>query len=144
MENCTFCKIACRKIRPEDIFYEDEKLFAMIDQDWAVKGHVLVIWKKHVRNISDLSEKNFLHFSKIVRKTEACLLDYLNVDKSIILKSGGLQSHFHFHIYPVKSDISWEAVKDIFDKKARYTPSDIEAKDLIIHLKKVLWNYDRK
>jgi histidine triad (HIT) family protein len=131
MKNCFFCKVASHEIKSSNIFFEDEKVIAMLDIDWAVKGHSLIVWKKHELNMSDLSEKDFLHFSNICRKVEARLLNFLNVDKSVILKSGGLESHFHFHIYPIKSDISWEAVRDMFEKKVKYEPAQGEKEELL-------------
>ena len=133
MNNCFFCKIILQSGR--DIFYEDEKVFAMLDIDWAVKGHSLVVWKEHVLNMSDLSEKDFLHFSSICRKIEERLLKVLKVDKSVILKSGGLESHFHFHIYPVMSDTQWERVRDMFEKKIKYEPTQHEKRELLASLR---------
>ena len=103
----------------------------MLDRDWAVKGHALVIWKKHALNMSDLSEADFAHFSHIVRRTEESLLKVLNKDKSIILKTGGIVSHFHFHIYPVQSDMPWESVLALFSTEVRNEPKEGESEELV-------------
>lgn len=131
MNECIFCDIAQNPNRSSEVFYEDEKVFAVLDLDWAVKGHSLVVWKDHVLNASDLSKEEFAHFSEVCRKVEAKLLDVLDVEKSIILKSGGLEPHFHFHIYPISSNTPWETVKDIFDKKTKYIPEEGE-KELLL------------
>lgn len=131
MKNCLFCSFARGSAPNNNIFYEDEKTFAMLDEDWAVKGHSLVVWKEHARNMSDLSEKDFAHFSLICRKVEQRLLSTLKKDKSIVLKSGGLEPHFHFHIYPVDSDTDWESVKKMFDKKVTHIPSEGEKETLL-------------
>lgn len=115
--------------------YEDENILVILDQDWAVKGHTLVIWKSHRINASDLAASEFFHFSEIFRKTEKALLEVLNKDRSIILKTGGLVPHFHFHIYPVSSETSWSEIKNMFDKKTRYTPAAVEEKELIRQLR---------
>jgi hypothetical protein len=86
--DCVFCKFALHKLDNLDIFYEDEDVFVMLDRDWAVKGHSLVVWKEHVLNMSDLSREEFAHFSEVVRATEETLLNVLEKDKSIVLCSG--------------------------------------------------------
>lgn len=108
----------------------------MLAHDWVVKGHTLVIWKKHLENASELTLKDFLYFSEIFYKTERTLLKILRMDRSVVLKSGGLVPHFHFHIYPLKKETSWETIKDIFDLKFRYQPKPGEKEELIDNLKK--------
>ncbi len=135
MENCIFCKIINEKIAKEDIIFEDDKVLVMLDRDWAVNGHTLVIWKEHFENASELPIKDFLYFSEIFHKTEKSLLSVINVNKSIVLKSGGLVPHFHFHIYPMKRETDWQTIKDIFDKKTSYKPNPGEKEELINSLR---------
>ncbi|MDB5190171.1 MAG: histidine triad protein [Parcubacteria group bacterium] len=132
--DCIFCKIASHEVDAADIFFEDDNVFVMLDRDWAVKGHALVIWKEHALNMSDLSREDFLHFSDVVRKTEKALLETLVVDKSVVLKSGGIVSHFHFHIYPILSSMSWEAIQALFSKEVRNEPKEGESKQLVADL----------
>jgi len=133
-ENCIFCKIAQGKLK-SDTIYEDNKTIVILDTDWAVNGHTLVIWKGHHTNAADLSKDEFLHFSKVFHKSERALLDILQKDKSVVLKTGGLVSHFHFHIYPINSDTSWKEIKDMFDKKTKYQPKQGEKEKLLVELK---------
>lgn len=136
--DCIFCKFAAREVEIPNVFFEDEKVFAMLDRDWAVKGHALVVWKEHALNMSDLEPKDFAHFSETVRKTEQALLKTLSMDKSIVLKSGGIVSHFHFHIYPVLSSMPWDAIHALFSKDAWNEPGEGEAEELVADLKAVL------
>lgn len=133
--DCIFCKFATRDVEAPDIFFEDEKVFVMLDRDWAVKGHTLVIWKEHALNMSDLGAEDFAHFSEIVRKTEKVLLETLGVDKSVVLKSGGIVSHFHFHIYPVLSSMPWEKILALFNKEVRNDPEIGESEKFVSELK---------
>ena len=136
-DNCTFCRIVSEPRQADDIF-ENENILVILDIDWAVKGHTLVVWKKHVINASDLSEQEFSHFSKVLHRTEAALLKLLHKDRSVILKTGGLVPHFHFHIYPVSSHTSWKEIKDMFDKKVRYKPKESEKEEFLEELKRKL------
>jgi len=135
MDNCIFCEII-KSVNLDDVIFQNERLLIMLDADLAVKGHTMVIWKEHFENASDLSQEEFAEFSEAVRKTEKILLEELQLDKSVILKSGGLVSHFHFHIYPIPKDTSWEEVKNIFDKKVKYEYKGGEKNSLLVNLKK--------
>lgn len=134
MSDCVFCKIIA-KGNQKDTIFEDGKVLVMLDVDWAVKGHTLVIWKEHFENASEMSVQDFKYFSEIYHKTERALLNVLRVDKAVVLKSGGLVSHFHFHIYPVKKETGWQTIKDAFDKKIRYYPKAGEKEKLVSDLK---------
>lgn len=136
MNDCIFCKIIVEKRASEDTIFEDDKVLVMLDADRAVKGHALVIWKKHFENASELPVEDFRYFSEIFHKTEKALLELLGVERSVVLKSGGLVSHFHFHIYPLKKERDWQTIKDIFDKKTHYEPRPGEKEELIANLKK--------
>lgn len=133
---CFFCEITDKKKEDEGMLFENDNILIMLDIDWATKGHTLVAWKKHIENCSDLDKKEFAEFSENVRKTEKILLDELQVDKAIILKSGGLYPHLHFHIYPISKETSWDSIKDMFDKKVKYEATKKEKDNFIISLRK--------
>lgn len=135
MTDCVFCKIAQHKIDAQDIFYEDKQVLIMLDQDWAVKGHSLVIWKEHHLNASDLSAEEFLKFSTVFHAAEKALLESTGKKRALTLKTGGLVSHFHFHIYPVDVDTNWQTIKDIFEKKTKYSPAAGEKETLLQELR---------
>jgi histidine triad (HIT) family protein len=135
VSECIFCKIIGGQLEGPGKIFEDGGVFVMLDVDWAVKGHTLIIWKKHVENASDLSKEDFLHFSDLVFRTEKGLLKELGAERSMILKSGGIVSHFHFHIYPLVADTDWETKKAILEKRVRYEPKPNEEKELIDSLR---------
>ncbi len=131
---CPFCRIISGQRVPKEIIYQDERVLVMLDEDDVIKGHTLVVWKEHVENIGDLSNRQFQYFSKILHSTEVALLKLLAVDKSVILKSGGFVSHFHFHIYPVKKETKWSQIKAMFDKKIHYQYQQNEKQQLVKRL----------
>jgi len=53
---CIFCQIVSGKIPAEKI-YENNNALAFLDINPLCRGHVLVIPKKHYKNIFDLSLK---------------------------------------------------------------------------------------
>ena len=138
MNDCVFCKIVSHEINDAEVFYEDSDILVMLDADWAVKGHSLVIWKQHHTNASDLSQEEFLEFARIYHKAEQVLLKITNKERVLILKTGGLVSHFHFHIYPVDRETNWQTIKDIFDKKVKYQASSQDASDFTESLRQAM------
>ena len=57
MEDCIFCKIINREI-PSDIVYEDDEVIAFKDIRPVTPVHILVIPKKHISSLVELTEDN--------------------------------------------------------------------------------------
>lgn len=145
--DCIFCKIIAKKITNSDIIYEDAKVIVILDIDNVVKWHTLVIWKEHYENLSELSEEEYLYFSKIVYKTEKWLLKICKKNRWIILKSWWINSHFHFHIYPVNKEDNRRDIHDLIEKDSKYREKTFlyeykpnEKESLIDELNKYLQN----
>lgn len=54
MDDCIFCKIVAGDI-PADIVYEDESVIAFRDLNPQAPTHILVIPRRHIATINDLS-----------------------------------------------------------------------------------------
>ncbi|MCT8976249.1 histidine triad nucleotide-binding protein [Clostridium sp. CX1] len=103
MEDCIFCKIIKGDI-PSDKVYEDEMVLSFRDISPAAPQHVLIIPKKHISNLNELTEED----SKIIAHIYIVakeLAKKLGIDKSgyrIVSNCGedGGQTvhHIHFHI----------------------------------------------
>ncbi|APD50023.1 histidine triad nucleotide-binding protein [Francisella hispaniensis] len=57
MSDCIFCKIISGEI-PSKKVYEDENVFAFYDINPAADVHILVIPKRHIASLNDLTEQN--------------------------------------------------------------------------------------
>ncbi len=57
MSDCIFCKIVNGEI-PTDLIYEDEKVIAFKDINPQAPIHILLITKKHLATLNDLSEED--------------------------------------------------------------------------------------
>ena len=65
MTDCIFCKIISRDI-PSYQIYEDDDVLAFLDITQTTKGHTLVVPKKHIRNVLEMTgEDAATLFSKI-------------------------------------------------------------------------------
>ena len=57
MEDCIFCKIIKKEI-PSTIIYEDDKVIAFNDVNPAAPIHILVVPKKHIETLLDVSDQD--------------------------------------------------------------------------------------
>ena len=63
--DCVFCKIARKEI-PADIVYEDEDVIAFRDVHPIAPVHILVIPKKHIASVADITEQDTLLMGKMI------------------------------------------------------------------------------
>ena len=98
--DCIFCKILKGEI-PSYKIYEDENVFAFLDITQGTKGHSLIIPKKHIKNVYELTDVDASNIFKIVPKISNALKESFDpIGKNIISNNElPLQSVFHFHIH---------------------------------------------
>ena len=104
MSDCVFCRFAAGEIQGLRV-YEDEKTLAIMDIAKDVDGHMLVIPKKHCKNILDCDRETLNAVMDTVRKvsrhlTENCGYDGVNLLNASGESAGQSVSHFHIHIIP--------------------------------------------
>lgn len=107
MENCVFCKIISGEFSSRKI-YENEHVFAFLDIAKDVDGHILVVPKKHVKNILDCDEETLKYLMNAVQKISKHLVDVCGYDGVNLLNAsdesaGQTVPHFHVHIIPRKN-----------------------------------------
>jgi diadenosine tetraphosphate (Ap4A) HIT family hydrolase len=107
-----------------DVLFEDARVLVILHDDWAVRGHAMVVWKEHVENVSDLTVADYLHFAAIHHRAERALLAVTRADRAILLKLGIATPHLHLHIYPVSAELERAAVMEIVDARVRDAMDD--------------------
>ena len=70
MDDCLFCKIIERKI-PSTIVYEDSRILAFNDIDPQAPTHVLIIPKRHIATLNDLSTEDDRLVGELIRRAAA-------------------------------------------------------------------------
>jgi len=108
MNECHFCKIASGMI-PCMKVYEDELTIAFMDIAKDVDGHILVVPKKHFKNVLDCNEETICAVAKTVKTvsdhlTEHCGYEGVNLLNASDESAGQSVPHFHIHIIPRKSN----------------------------------------
>ncbi len=107
MENCVFCKIISGEFSTRKI-YEDEFTLAFLDISKDVDGHILVVPKKHVKNILDCDSETLSRVMDTVKKvsnhlTQNCGYDGVNLLNASDESAGQTVFHLHIHIIPRKN-----------------------------------------
>ena len=101
--DCIFCKIARKEI-PADVLYEDEEVIAFRDAHPIAPVHILMIPKKHIASIVDVSEEDTLLMGKLVRAAKKIAEDLkISRDGYKLLfrvgEHGGQEvGHIHLHL----------------------------------------------
>ncbi|MFZ2390810.1 MAG: HIT family protein [Minisyncoccales bacterium] len=108
MEDCIFCKIINNEI-PSYKIYEDDLVLAFLDIHPAVKGHTLIIPKKHAQDIFEIEEKYLERIISVAQKISNKMKDNFNADGVNLYHASGIAAeqsvfHFHLHIIPRRKD----------------------------------------
>ncbi len=102
--NCIFCAIAAKRA-PAALVYESPDALAFLDIHPITEGHVLVIPRKHCRNLFDIDDscgKGVMHAARVVARglKIAFNADGMNLFQSSERAGGQDVFHFHFHLLP--------------------------------------------
>lgn len=110
MADCIFCAIAEHQI-PSNTVYEDEKILCFHDLEPQAPIHVLVIPKKHITSLDEVSEDDKELMGHIMFKIHEIAKD-LELEKGyrVVVNTGedAFQTvkHLHFHILG-KRKLTW-------------------------------------
>ena len=103
MEDCVFCKIIKGEI-PSEKVYEDEDVLAFNDINPAAPIHVLIIPKKHIKNLMEMKAEDYKLMEKILEVIQK-VAKIVGVDEKgfrLIANcgpdSGQEVMHVHFHL----------------------------------------------
>ena len=103
MANCVFCKIIKREI-PSEKVYEDDEIFAFKDINPVAPIHILVIPKKHIETLLEVTEEDSKLIAKIymainkIAKDLGIEKDGFRVVANCGRDSGQEVMHIHFHM----------------------------------------------
>jgi histidine triad (HIT) family protein len=100
--DCTFCKIIDGKL-PADVIHQDESLVVFKDINPHAPVHLLVVPRKHIRSINDLTVDDRQVVSKLI-ETGKEMAAKMAISKSgykllFNVERGGGQVIFHLHLH---------------------------------------------
>ena len=122
MKDCIFCKIIADPSNA-DVIYQDDKYLAILDIYPRVKGHVLVIPKKHYQWVDEV--ENFGEYFEVAKKIGIAAKKALNADWISYLTVGVDIPHAHIHVLPRSyNDQQTDVVN--FDKILKLEKSEMQ------------------
>lgn len=109
--DCLFCQIIKKEI-PAQIVYEDEEILVFKDINPKARIHLLIVPKKHIVSLNEISESEKEILGKILYQTKILAKEF-KVSKNgykVVINSGKgagqTIEHLHFHF------LSGEELKD--------------------------------
>ena len=103
-KNCLFCQISSGETSTE-FLYENETLVVFKDINPAAPVHLLIVPKKHIRSINDLTDEDRPILAEIIMTAKEMAAQF-KVAKSgyrlfFNVERGGGQVIFHLHLHLV-------------------------------------------
>lgn len=94
---------------PKKKIFDNENFFSILDINQEIKGHALIISKKHFENILELPDTLGVELLNCIKNTSLKLMKEYNADGFNIMNNnfeaaGQLVNHFHIHILLRKKD----------------------------------------
>ena len=101
-KTCRFCEIIKKK---EDMIFEDNIVFVMINQSPYKEGHILILPKRHVVDLRELNPEESESLFKKISFMLGVLEDTyetksFNIGCNICPPAGSTYEHLHFQIIP--------------------------------------------
>jgi histidine triad (HIT) family protein len=100
MEDCLFCKIIAKEISAEFV-YEDSEVIVFPDINPKAKTHLLVVPRTHIKSFLDLTDKQILTLTKMIKVIQRLIEDKkLKGGYQLIFNGGKHQHvpHLHWHL----------------------------------------------
>lgn len=111
MSDCLFCKIVAGDI-PARIVYQDEHLVAFQDINPQAPMHVLIIPRRHVASLNELTESDDALVGEMVRRAAALATEHGHDQRGyrtvFNCNADAGQSVFHIHLHVLGGrSMSW-------------------------------------
>jgi diadenosine tetraphosphate (Ap4A) HIT family hydrolase len=113
------CELCTDIAKTGDIVFEDEQTFVILHNDWSVRGHAMIVAKRHAENPSALDLGEWLHVARVWHRAERVLLALTGAERAIALKLGIFTPHLHVHLYPFSATADRAAVFAAINTKSR-------------------------
>ncbi|MEW6372567.1 MAG: HIT family protein [Pseudomonadota bacterium] len=84
--------------------YADSKLSVILVDDANYPGFCRVIWRDHVREMSDLSREDRLLLNEAVVEVELAVREVMKPTKVNVASLGNVVPHLHWHVIPRYTD----------------------------------------
>ena len=98
MIGCELCELAVPTV------VDNDKFAVILVDDANYPGFARVIWKDHVREVSDLADADRLLLNDAVYKLELAVREVMQPLKVNVASLGNVVPHLHWHVIPRYAD----------------------------------------
>ena len=95
---CELCELSAPTV------VDNDKFAVILVDDANYPGFARVIWKDHVREVSDLADADRLLLNDAVYKLELAVRDVMQPLKVNVASLGNVVPHLHWHVIPRHAD----------------------------------------
>lgn len=113
---------------PTNKVFENDRVFAFLDNHPINPGHILVIPKKHEPDFYDLDDENYRELMSAVKKLSLVVREKIHPKKVGLIVAGWDVPHAHIHIVPM-NDYHDITSKSFLEGK-RVNPTEEEQNDI--------------
>jgi len=112
MSNCIFCKIINKEI-PSTIVYEDNEILAFNDINPQTPVHILIIPKKHISDMTEITEENIdligkIHLAAVkIAEEKGFAQKGFRLVNNCKEDGGQIVFHLHYHLMAGKKLPVW-------------------------------------
>ncbi len=130
MEECIFCRIIRGEAKGYFV-YSDQHVVAFLDAYPLAEGHTLVVPRRHVRRLEDLTEEEACALSRAVLKVSRAISRALGASSLTIgvndgPEAGQVVPHVHVHVIPRRAGDGAGNIHTIFRGARRPTGLELE------------------
>jgi len=98
LPGCELCELAVPKV------VENDKFAVILANEANYPGFARVIWKDHVREVSDLPDADRLLLNEAVWRLEQAVREVMQPLKVNVASFGNVVPHLHWHVIPRYAD----------------------------------------
>jgi histidine triad (HIT) family protein len=102
MDNCLFCRIVSGAISSTQV-YSDDRVYAFRDINPQAPTHVLVVPRRHIASLNDLTPEDEGIVGELVRRTSAIARDLGHAQRGfrvvVNCNADAGQTVFHLHVH---------------------------------------------
>jgi len=103
--DCELCGLAAGAVSPgAQVVFEHEKFVVILADEANYPGFARVVWRAHVREMSDLDDDDRLLVNDAVYKLELAVREAMQPLKVNVASLGNVVPHLHWHVIPRYAD----------------------------------------
>jgi len=95
---CELCELSAPTV------VDNDKFAVILVDDANYPGFARVIWKDHVREVSDLADEDRLLLNDAVHRLELAVREVMQPLKVNVASLGNVVPHLHWHVIPRHAD----------------------------------------